>query len=135
MIWFDLIIKKFKKRKLIDKLLCHCLFLLQHTSFLFSKLISLCFLIFSPCRWRHVMWVVSISFCLSCNWDIFYSKNEARTVWVKRHHFCAKLWFPVKSAPSQIGPSQIGPNSNRPQVKSASKWKSYRPKKIKIKKE
>jgi len=29
------------------------------------------------------------------------------------------LWFPVKSAPSQIGPSQIGPNSNRPQVKSA----------------
>ena len=36
---------------------------------------------------------------------------------------------------SQFGPSQIGPNSNRPKVKSASKWKSYRPKKIKIKKE
>ena len=38
--------------------------------------------------------------------------------------------FPVKSAPIQIDLK-----SNRPQVKSASKWKSYRPKKIKIKKE
>jgi hypothetical protein len=37
---------------------------------------------------------------------------------------------PVKSAPSQIGSSQIGPKSNRPK-----KGKSYRPKKIKIKKE
>jgi hypothetical protein len=38
--------------------------------------------------------------------------------------------FQSNRPPSQIGSSQIGLNSNRPQVKSASKWKSHRPKKI-----